>query len=334
MKIYFSSLLVFLSGFISLEIIYAQDMRAITMAEYNMAKSFEINNLDTETYVKYEVDSDTYILDRYEMRNPIFITGDDGKRKRIDVYKLIARNGLYDLGIIFYYTTEEGKLYTAIVPNYLADGLVWEKYFEDIHSIDDQEKNFVLKLSYVLSREFSFQYMKSTNVELVDVENATYGSDICFPGDQIISLENGDKKLVDNIEIGDRIAVLNPVTNSMSISPVTKLTEHESKYYAITSITLIKVYKSDYSNKTEISLQTKNIRVTPNHPMETESGNKRADEIRRGDTLFSWNKSTFSIDKYEVYDIVELSQEKQPVYSIETNSNSSILLNDIAVRQK
>ena len=95
MKIYFSSLLVFLSGFISLEIIYAQDMRAITMAEYNMAKSFEINNLDTETYVKYEVDSDTYILDRYEMRNPIFITGDDGKRKRIDVYKLIARNGLY-----------------------------------------------------------------------------------------------------------------------------------------------------------------------------------------------------------------------------------------------
>ena len=40
--------------------------------------------------------------------------------------------------------------------------------------------------------------MKGTNVELVDVENATYGSDICFPGDQIISLENGDKKLVDN----------------------------------------------------------------------------------------------------------------------------------------
>ena len=176
--------------------------------------------------------------------------------------------------------------------------------------------------------------MKSTNVELVDVENATYGSDICFPGDQIISLENGNKKLVDNIEIGDRIALLNPITKSISISPVTKLTEHESKYYAIVSITLIKVYKSDHANKTEISLQTKNIRVTPNHPMETESGKKRADKIKIGDILFSWNKSTFNIDKYEVYDIVELSQKKQPVYSIETNSNSSILLNDIAVRQK
>ena len=90
------------------------------------------------------------MLDRYEMRKPYIITGDDGLKKRIDLYKLISKNGMQELGTQIFYTNEKGKQFVAIQPNFTANPKVWEKYFEDIHAIDKIEKNFVLKLSYIL----------------------------------------------------------------------------------------------------------------------------------------------------------------------------------------
>jgi len=56
--------------------------RALTMEEYTKAKTFKVKDLDNDTYVKFD---NTYVLDRYEMRKPYFITGDDGLKKRIDL---------------------------------------------------------------------------------------------------------------------------------------------------------------------------------------------------------------------------------------------------------
>jgi hypothetical protein len=114
--------------------------RALTMAEYDKAKSFSVADLDKDTYVKVE---NTYILDRGGFGKPYFITGDDGMKKRIDLYKLILKEGRIELGTVIYYTTEKGKRYTACMPGYRADGKVWEKYFEDIHAIDKEEKFYV-----------------------------------------------------------------------------------------------------------------------------------------------------------------------------------------------
>src|ERR1700748_2669582 len=128
--------------------------RALTMPEYEKAKTFSVGDLDKDTYVKFE---NAYILDHSGFGKPYFITGDDGKKKRIDLYKLILKDGRVELGTIIYYTTENGKRYTACLPGYKADAKVWEKYFEDIHAIDKQEQFFVLKLSYVLSKELGYQ---------------------------------------------------------------------------------------------------------------------------------------------------------------------------------
>ncbi len=155
-----------------------QATRPLTMAEYQKAKSFAIKDLDTETYVKFE---NAYILDRYEARKPYFITGDDGLKKRMDLYKLLSKEGMQELGTMVFYTNEKGKQYKAVLPNFTADGKVWEKYFEDIHAIDKEEKNFVLKLSYILSKELSFQQYKALNQgKDLKAESATYGNDICF----------------------------------------------------------------------------------------------------------------------------------------------------------
>jgi len=52
--------------------------RALTMAEYQKTPTFNVKDLDKDTYVKFE---NEYILDRGGFGKPYFITGDDGKKK-------------------------------------------------------------------------------------------------------------------------------------------------------------------------------------------------------------------------------------------------------------
>src|SRR5215210_4484099 len=115
----------------------AKRARALTMQEYDKAKTYAIKDLDKDTYAKFD---NAYILDRYEMRKPYFITGDDGNKKRIDLYKLVAKDGMQDLGTLVFYTNEKGKIYTALQPNFTADRQVWNRYFNDIDSINKVEK--------------------------------------------------------------------------------------------------------------------------------------------------------------------------------------------------
>src|SRR5580693_10572748 len=132
--------------------------RTLTMEEYEKAKTFSVGDPDKDTYVKFE---NVYILDHDAFGKPYFITGDDGKKKRIDLYKLILKDGRIELGTIIYYTTETGKRYTACLPGYKAPPAVWRKYFEDIHAIDKDEPFFVMKLSYVLSEELGYQLYRA-----------------------------------------------------------------------------------------------------------------------------------------------------------------------------
>src|SRR6478609_1113751 len=110
---------------------YAQEApapRTLTMEEYEKAKTFKVKDLDNDTYVKFE---NTYVLDRYESRKPYFITGDDGQKKRVDLYRLLLRENKQELGTLIFYTNEKGVLYQACLPNFRAGAKVWEKYFED-----------------------------------------------------------------------------------------------------------------------------------------------------------------------------------------------------------
>src|SRR6201996_6609480 len=164
-----------MAGLIAVRAQDSASSRALTMAEYEKAKGFSVSDPDKDTYVKFE---NAYILDHNGFGKPYFITGDDGKKKRIDLYKLILKDGRVDLGTVIYYTTETGKRYTACMPGYKAPPAVWRKYFEDIHAIDKEEPFYVLKLSYVLSKELGFQlYRAGTGGAgtAVSREAGTYG---------------------------------------------------------------------------------------------------------------------------------------------------------------
>lgn len=310
---------------------FSQDVnpRPITMEEYDKAKTFDVKDLDNDTYIKFE---NTYVLDRYEMRKPYFITGDDGLRKRIDLYKLIAKNGLQELGLMIFYTNENGKLYKALLPNFTADAKIWEKYFEDIHTIDKEEKNFVLKLSYVLSKEVSFQQYKFINQgKDLSKESATYGNNICFPGDQEVTMSNGTKKYLREITAGDEVQTFDPISRQHSVVKVKSLIEHVPSNYAITRLILL---SETIQSHNEILLQTRVIEATPNHPMRTDNGTMKIGEVNVGESILCYDEASGEMKNFLVFDKTEYDGGNQEVYNIEASGGETFLMNDVMVLQK
>lgn len=302
--------------------------RPLTLDEYKKAKTFEVKDLDADTYVKFE---SVYILDRYEMRKPYFVTGDDGLKKRFDLYRLLVKPEMDPLGMMIYYTNESGKRYSALLPNFTAAPEVWENYFEDIHAIDKQEENFVLKLSYVLSKELGFQLYRSLNAgKDLSKESATYGNNICFPGDQWVTLASGEKKVMEKVQPGDAIVLMGDHGQPV-ISKVTTKTMHEPKNYALTEVLLIAAQQVSPEN---VILSVRRIRATPNHPIETADGFTKVGALKEGDVISCPAVNSQTLLDFEVWSLHEMTDGSQPVYSVECEAGADLLVNEVPVKQK
>ena len=311
--------------------------RALTMTEYEKAKTFSVSDPDKDTYVKFD---NAYILDHSGFGKPYFITGDDGKKKRIDLYKLILKDGRVELGTIIYYTTENGKRYTACLPGYKADGKVWEKYFEDIHAIDKQEQFYVLKLSYVLSKELGFQQYRNATGALgkeVSREAGTYGNDICFPGDMEVAMAGGARKPLCEVKAGDEVVTVDPLTHREKAVVVKALTVHAVKNYAITRLVLVAATET---GEREIALSSRVLEATPNHPMTTVStasgrmNSTTAGEVSEGDRVLCLDAKTGHYSEYVVWNKTEAAGGMQHVYNIVADEGSTLIMNGVMVRQK
>lgn len=326
MRIYILSFLLLITCQLSAQ---TRPMRA---EEYDKCKTFTVKDLDNDTYVKF---NNAYVLDRYEMRKPYIITGDDGLKKRIDLYRLVAKDSMLDIGTMIFYTNEKGKLYSAVMPIFNTNPEIWNRYFEDIHAIDKEERNFVLKLSYVLSKEFSFQLYKSMNGgKDVKGESGTYGTDICFPGDQLVTLADGSQKELRNIVIGDKISSLDAETHQPDIVTVKELTVHTPKNYAITQLLVMNATQTDNLTAHTVTLSGKILKATPNHPVQTVSGKKTIGEVVTGDELLCMDDKTKVIRTYTVINKTESAGGLQPVYNIVTDKGSTFIMNEVVVLQK
>lgn len=303
--------------------------RPLTMAEYENAKTFTVKDLDKDSYVKFD---NAYVLDRYEMRKPYFITGDDGQKKRIDLYKLIAKDGMQELGTLIYYTNEKGKVYTALQPNFTADGKVWEQYFNDIDNINKEEKNFILKLSYVLSKEMSFQLYKAINKgKDMKQEGATYGTDICFPGTELIKMADGSQKELNKIKAGDKVIAVDPLTHSSAIATVSQLVAHPASNYALTQLLLINAEEQTSNN---IRLTAKIISATPNHPVRTGTEQKRIGDVQINEKITCWDERTNAYKNYTVFNKEEKAGGNQKVYNMIVDKGNTFVVNNVMVMQK
>jgi hypothetical protein len=313
---------------------HAQTPKGITLVEYDKAKTFMIKDLDNDTYVKF--DNNTYVLDRYEGKKPYFITGDDSLKKRIDMYTLLSKADGRELGTVIYYTNEKSKLYTVCLPNVFADRAVWEKYFEDIHAIDKVEKNFVLKLSYVLSKEYSYQAYKSSlkGKEIDRAEAGTYGNDICFPGNETITLADGRQKALKEIQAGDEIVTADPVTHQQVAVKVNQLVMHDAKNYAITHLLLLRETQCETAAGYEIQLHVRELEATPNHPVMTNKGIITMGAIKEGQRLLCLNAATSQYEPFTVWQVTEKANGVQPVFNIEAAGGRTLVVNGVLVMQK
>jgi len=312
----------FMAGLITVRAQDSASGRALTMAEYEKAPSFHVKDLDKDTYVKFE---NAYILDKSGFGKPYFITGDDGKRKRMDLYRLILKEGRVELGTMIFYTNEKGQRWAACMPGYKADAKVWEKYFEDIHAIEKDETNFVLKLSYVLSKELGYQlYRNASGAGNKDVsrEAGTYGNDICFPGEMEVSMAGGGSKPLSEVKAGDAVVTMDPATGREKTVLVKELTVHEAKNYAITRLVLV---AAKVRGDREVVLSSRVLEATPNHPM---VGGKKAGELKVGDEVLC-DGGVFT-----VWDKTEGAGGTQKVYNIVADGGSTLIMNGVMVRQK
>lgn len=327
MKKYILSLLLFFSTCQ----LFAQT-RPMKLEEYEKCKAFTVKDLDKDTYVKF---NNAYVLDRYEMRKPYIITGDDGLKKRIDLYRLVAKDSMLDIGTMIFYTNEKGKLFTAVMPIFNSNADIWNKYFEDIHAIDKEEKNFVLKLSYVLSKEFSFQLYKAINGgKDLKTESGTYGTDICFPGDQLVTLADGSQKALRQVITGDKITSLDPTTHQTNIVTVKELVVHTPKNYAITQLLVMHADEKDVQDAHIVMLSGKVLKATPNHPVLTVTGQKQMGEVAAGDQLLCMDENTKTVRTYIVVNKTEAAGGLQPVYNLVTDAGNTFIMNEVMVLQK
>jgi len=311
----------------------------LTLAEYEKARGFNVPDLDKDTYIKFE---NTYILDRGEYSKPYFITGDDSLKKRIDLYKLVRKQGRMELGTVIYYTTETGKRYSACLPGFNAGGDVWEKYFGDIHAIDKEEKNFALKLSYVLSRQLGVQLYKAANQgKNISKDNGTYGNDICFPGDMRVEMADGSTRPIGDVRAGEEILTVNPTTLERTRVKVKELTAHAVKNYAITKLLLLASTErtvaatgKDFAGFYEVVLTTRWLEATPNHPVPTPQGNRKIGALKTGDKLVCFDDRSGNYRNFTVWYKTESAGGLQQVYNIIAAGGSTLVLNGVIVLQK
>lgn len=306
--------------------------RPLTLDEYKKALTYQIANLDQDTYVKFD---NAYVLDRYEGRKPYFITGTDKLKKRIDLYKLIAKEGLQELGTMVFYTSETGKKFQVLVPNFTAEFKVWDQYFRDVDQINLEEKNFSLKLSYVLSKELSFQQYKIINGgKDLKEESATYGSDICFPGEEWVDLRNGSKKFIKNLIPGDEIKSLDPSSHQAFFIKVKSLTVHPAKNYALTRLVLVHAEEIQHPLYTSVNLKSLIIEGTPNHPMPTQTGSKKLGDLDLGESILGIDEASRETLSYQILQKNTITQGAQKVYNIVADQGSNMVLNGVVVLQK
>lgn len=306
--------------------------RPLTLEEYTKAKTYTITDLDNQTYVKFD---NAYVLDRYESRKPYFIKGSDSLKKRIDLYKLVAREGLQEIGLMIFYTSETGKRFQALMPDFTAAPKVWAQYFQDIDDINKEEPNFILKLSYVLSKELSFQQFRLLNGgKDMKEEAATYGNHICFPGDEEVTMSNGATKMLKDVKSGDEINTVDPVTHITYAAKVKGLTVHAAKNYALTQLVLVQAKETNTPGGLNITLLAKILKATPNHPMLTKQGNCKIGDITIGQQVLCLNDKNGKYETYTVLQKKEHAEGPQNVYNIVAEKGSTLLINGVMVMQK
>jgi hypothetical protein len=311
----------------------AQDgsLRGMTQEEYELAKTATVENPNEDTYVK--IGTGDYVLDRYEMKQPYSITGDSGIKKRLDIYKMVERKSMADLGLVVFFTnTEANETFNLVIPNLATKGEVWNMYFDDIHQHDREEGDVALKMSYVLSKEVAYLMQKNSGGDMSAMEQDNADYDFCFAADALVTMADGFEKAIKDVEPGDQILAY--ADGKISPVKVEGVNIHRK-----TSIALAKAVLFPQENITasvtdvQASEGMTELIATANHPVMTQEGIKTMGELKSGDSLYKYDAQTQTTCIYQVHFVSNAYAEVAEVYSLEVDGET-YLVNKLVVMEK
>jgi hypothetical protein len=162
----------------------------------------------------------------------------------------------------------------------------------------------------------------------------TYGTDICFPGDQLVLLSNGTQKALRDIRSGDEIISPDATSHQASIIRVKELVKHPAANYAITRLLVLHTAEQDTKEMHIVYLSGKVLQATPNHPVLTVAGKKQMGTVTTGDQLLCMDDHTHTLLTYTVVNKTEAAGGMQPVYNIIAAGGDTFMMNNIMVLQK
>ncbi len=308
----------------------APQARGLTPEEYKLAREATVGDLDNDTYIKIE--DGQYVLDRYEMKPPYMITGDSGIKKRLDLYKLMERESMQELGLVVFFTnTENQETFNLVIPNFASSAEVWNMYFDDIHQHDREEQDVALKMSYILSKEMAYLVQKSSGADMSAMEPANSDYDFCFPATAQVTMHDGSIKSMMDVKIGDAVAAYQD--GQRIITQVEGMTVHKKRSIALSKVMLMpeEVLTAAYAGTYQAPALE--LLATPNHPVLTDHGKKAIGQLKLGDRLFRWNPMTQTFEKFQVYFVKNHFDTTQEVYNLKT-SQGTYLIQEMVVLEK
>jgi hypothetical protein len=145
---------------------------------------------------------------------------------------------------------------------------------------------------------------------------------------------DGSKKLLRDIKKGDHIITIDPGTKQATTTTVTALVAHDAKNYAISRLVLLGIDEQPTASGMQVKLAAKELIATPNHPVLTAGGEKKAGEVKEGDEILCRDNQTGRYNRFIVWTKTEQAGGLQQVYNIETNGGSTFVMNEVMVLQK
>ncbi|HEX8529827.1 MAG TPA: Hint domain-containing protein, partial [Cytophagales bacterium] len=254
--------------------------RGLTLDEYKKAKTFTVNDLDNDTYVKFE---NAYVLDRYEMRPPYVFKYSDGIERRIYLYRLLDNKTKASLGMTAIYVTPgDGKKISVCIPNPQAEKAVWAQYIDDLKEYTAAEKGFGSTFAYVTSRELAALVGGGTGITAASAGKTDF--DVCFPAFARVTLADGTEKAIADVRPGDRVASYDAVTGTRRTAVVQAVQVHDRQPYLVQSVVLtttdLFAAREGHRVGTQVVLQ-----ATPNHPVWTSTGAVPLGKLQSGATV-------------------------------------------------
>jgi hypothetical protein len=300
--------------------IYAQKM---TLEEYDLVTNFRIENLDEDTYIKI---SQEYVLDRYKMKPPYYIAGEKETKNRVDLYTVIRRQELTNLGLLMVYTDMSTNKLTYICLPFQAENEVWARYYDDLKYGGREQPAMAFAIGSVLSKELSNIMVAGASGNAYEVEKSDY--DICFPAGSAISLANGLTRPIEQITIGDEVLAMDEF-GQLSTAIVTAIELHEVEAPLVKIISIpAQMLSADIGSYAYLpSLQ---LLATANHPILTTNGEVKMEDLfpsKKIMGVFDGELQQFEV-KY-----LSISGSAQRVYNLKTTSGNYVV-NKVFVSDK